>query len=104
VQVLERLIEKRTVAKAQKEFKITALKLNVAGRRGYPDRMFLIPGGKPFFIEFKRPGSVPTSLQSYTIKNLQNLGYDVEIHNNVEEALQAIGRRMEAARLPKTRG
>jgi hypothetical protein len=38
------------------------LKLNVTGRRGWPDRMFIYKG-KVFFIEFKRTGEKPSKLQ-----------------------------------------
>ena len=33
-----------------------ARKLKDVGTRGWPDRMMLLPGGRIFFTEFKRPG------------------------------------------------
>lgn len=74
-----------------------ALKLGVEsvkwGDSGWPDRIFLTPG-KPFFIEFKRPGGEPEPRQAFRIKTLKKLRYDVEVHDNVEEALSAIRKRL----------
>lgn len=63
--------------------------------RSWPDRCFWIPGGKPFLIEFKKPGEEPTKLQTDTIEDLRSDGYDVEVHDDPEEAKRAIRKRME---------
>jgi len=44
---------------------------------GWPDDIFLLPGGRPLFIEFKRAGRPPTKKQMYRIKQLRELGYRV---------------------------
>jgi hypothetical protein len=69
-------------------------KMNGMGMRSWPDRCFFIPGGKPFFIEFKRLGEEPTKLQAQTIKELVEDGYDVEIHDSAEDAKKAIESRV----------
>lgn len=74
------------------------LKLIEGSETGWPDGIFLIPGGKPLFIEFKWPGKKPDPKQVYMHTLLRNLGYDVEVHDNVEEALAAIATRAEKGR------
>lgn len=69
-------------------------KMNGMGMRSWPDRCFFIPGGKPFFIEFKRLGEEPTKLQAQTIKELLEDGYDVEVHDSAEDAKKAIESRV----------
>lgn len=69
-------------------------KMNGLGARSWPDQMFMIPGGKPFFIEFKSPGEDPTDLQATKISRLKKDGYDVEVHDNKDSALKAIALRM----------
>lgn len=72
-------------------------KMNGMGMRSWPDRCFYVPGGKPFFIEFKRVGEEPTKLQADTIADLRRDGYDVEVHDDVEQAKAAIRKRMLSA-------
>jgi hypothetical protein len=96
---LEQTIEDKVTKRALKELGVISIKLNLHGNNGWPDRMFLIPGGKPLFIEFKRPDEEPRSLQSYIHKVLAVLGYQIEVHDDVICALQSIARALEAARL-----
>lgn len=44
---------------------------------GWPDRMYMIIGGRPLFIEFKASGQVPRPLQQHIHIILQGLGYEV---------------------------
>lgn len=69
-------------------------KMNGLGQKDWPDRMFNIPGGFPFYIEFKSPGEEPTPKQAYMIAKLKRQGYDVEVHDSKETAIAAITRRM----------
>ena len=50
-----------------------ALKLRFLSGRGFPDRTVLCPGGRMFFIEFKRPG------KSIVLKNIQAMIRDDEL-------------------------
>jgi hypothetical protein len=82
---------------------IPSLKLNLRGNRGWPDRIFLIPGGRPLFIEFKRGDEEPDPLQAHRHDVLRKLGYDIEVHHVREEALAAIRQARDRAhpRRPK---
>ena len=71
-------------------------KMNGMGFRSWPDQMFMIPGGKPFYIEFKSPGEVPTTQQAEMIERMKGDGYDVEIHDDKDQAVEAIRARMQA--------
>lgn len=67
---------------------------------GAPDRIFMIPGGKPILIEFKKPGyaATPTRIQTFVINQLRKAGYDVRVECNKENCIAAITQAMEAAR------
>src|SRR5665213_2971150 len=58
--------------------------------RGWPDVLFLPPGGLPLFIEFKAPGKLPTPLQVYRIKVLNELGYAAIVCDTFLKARAAI--------------
>lgn len=68
---------------------------------GWPDFLYLIPGGRPLFIEMKRPGGKTTPLQQQKIDLLKELGYDVELADDSTKAIEALRARMAAAPLPK---
>lgn len=68
--------------------------------RGWPDRMYLLPNGKVFFIEFKRPGGKLSRLQAHTIEMLKKLGHDVEVIDDAVRALEFACECLEAAQLP----
>jgi hypothetical protein len=57
---------------------------------GFPDRVFWLPAGKPFLIEFKRPGEDPRPKQHDIHEFLTSLGYEVEVHDNVADAFEAV--------------
>jgi hypothetical protein len=69
--------------------------------RGYPDRMFLIPGGQVLFIEFKALSGRVGALQEHRHKELSKLGFKIEVHNDKETAIAAIKHCLEAAQLSK---
>jgi hypothetical protein len=89
--MLEKTIE-NAVARRALELGVVSVKFTPAGQRGYPDRLFFIRGGRPLFIEFKRPGSKLDTLQKHRINLLKELGYDVETHDNATDAIRAIER------------
>lgn len=76
---------------------VRSLKLTLYGDSGWPDRVFLIPGGRPLWIEFKAPGEGPDPLQSVRHAFLEYMGYDIEVHDTVEGAVEAIRRKLAAA-------
>lgn len=77
------------VCKQALDLGVTNVKMKAAGHRGWPDRMFLIPGGKPLFIEFKRDTDLSAN-QVIIIRRLRYYGYQVEVCDYAEEALEHI--------------
>lgn len=104
MRVLESGIEGKACREVWKKLGVYGLKLHVVGQRGYPDRVFLIPGGRPLLIEFKRPGEVPRDLQAHIHKRLRKLGYQVEVHDDWRDAFEAVKQAVEAAQVPKEGG
>lgn len=88
--MLETDIEQGACDLIWKHLGIIGSKLKILGDTGYPDRVFWMPGGRPFFIEFKRPGEDPSTKQLKIHKQLLNLGYRVQTHDNKIDAFQAI--------------
>lgn len=97
----EAKIERKATHDAEHKLGIMSVKWGVDG---WPDRIFLMPGGRPFFIEFKAPGEEPDPRQQFRIECLVKWGYDVEVHDDSNLAIQAIARRLEAAKLSKESG
>lgn len=87
---LEVDIEEDVVKFAAEYLGIVGSKLKIGGDTGFPDRIFWFPGGKPFLIEFKKPGEEPEPKQVYQHNKLRNLGYRVEVHDDYIEAIQAL--------------
>lgn len=85
-------VEDPTRAKALSLFGVPSIpvKLKAGVDTGFPDVMFLIPGGKPLFVEFKWPGFTPAPKQVYWHTLLRKLGYEVEVHDTVKGCLEAI--------------
>lgn len=51
------------------------IKVETSSSRGWPDRLCIIPGGKVFFVETKKPvGGVLSKFQYYTIAKIRALG------------------------------
>lgn len=65
-------------------------------QQGWPDDLFLIPGGRPLFIEFKAPGKEATPKQAKKIKILKDLLYDVCVCDTKDKAIAAISRALGA--------
>ncbi len=86
---LEAPIEKK-FATFMKDYGVVTLKLELRYDAGWPDRLVLIEGGRPLFIEFKRPGDSPGPLQLERHLVLRRLGYDIEVHDTFEGAVQAV--------------
>lgn len=54
-----------------------AVKLLSQFVNGLPDRMYLLPGGRALFVEFKSTGKKPTRIQEHIIGRIQKLGFTV---------------------------
>jgi uncharacterized protein YggL (DUF469 family) len=91
---LEKAIEARVVRWAKKR----KIKIKKKEKGELLDRWFFLPKGYLLIIEFKRPNAEPPKgRQKREIKDLRELGYDVQIHDNSEKAIEAIQRAIQRA-------
>jgi hypothetical protein len=101
----EGALEGRVKDKALKRYGVASLKLEPpqGSETGWPDRLFFIPGGRPFLLEFKEVGYEPDLKQVYIHSMLEGIGYDVAWTDDEEAALDAIKARVQRyrARLPE---
>lgn len=86
-------VENPCVAYAKK-FGIKVLKINPLWAVGWPDRIFFVPGGKPLLIEFKRPGGKLSKNQASTIRQLREVGYDVQVVDDPDKGRALIDQRI----------
>lgn len=91
---LESSIETKVVEDAKEKLGVLSIKLELKRDDGWPDREFLIPGGKPLFIEFKRGGEDLRALQDLRAKVLRALGYDVIRCDDYDDAMNAVKERL----------
>lgn len=66
-----------TFTRELKKRKLRSLKLNIRGQSGWPDRLVLIPGGRPLLVELKRVREDLEPLQVHRREELVALGYTV---------------------------
>lgn len=59
----ESKVETYFVQRVEQDLGGVALKLEVKGRRGWPDRIAILPVGVTFYVELKAPGGVLSRLQ-----------------------------------------
>ena len=87
---LESDVEKAVCTYADKRG-ILHIKLNLWGRRSFPDRQFFVPGGKPLMIEFKREkGGRLEPMQKYIHSKLSALGYEIKVVSDTNDGFLAI--------------
>jgi hypothetical protein len=58
---------------------------------GMPDRIVVLPGGRTYFVELKRPGEKPSELQLHRHEELSKIGHPVAVldtKERVDEWLQ----------------
>lgn len=65
------------------------LKINVMGRRGWPDH-FYFGFGRVFLIEYKAPGEKPRPLQDYVIRQLLKRFIKVFVVDTLEAARELL--------------
>lgn len=85
---LESTLERRTVKWAKTKLGAMSIKLQGAGNKGMPDRLFLLPPGITAFVEFKREGEVARLLQTVQINKLRARGFYAEVFDNDESVRQ----------------
>lgn len=92
---LEAAIEQAFLKKMKKAFPhLRAPKMNIMGQRSWPDRMIPLIKGHTLWIEFKRPGEVPTPLQEDCHNYLRRLGHDIQVFDDDKVAFQYLSERM----------
>lgn len=92
---LELSVEERAVRWCERRG-IPMLKFKPPGSNGWPDRLVLVYGGRPFFVEFKRQGGEADPLQAHTHEQMRSLGYDVEVCDSFEGFVRAVKLRLAA--------
>jgi len=86
----ESKIEQAACRKILQRYGIKSIKLTPSQSTGYPDRLFFMPGGRPLFIEFKRPGEQLRPKQRYIMRQLQKLGYNVHVCDSDQDAIKVV--------------
>ena len=84
--MLEKQIESPVVKWAKKQ----GIKVKKKVFADQLDRWFFFPNGVLVIIEFKVPGKKLTPLQQIEIEELLELGYNVEVHDDKEEAVERL--------------
>jgi hypothetical protein len=87
--MLEREIE-AVVCTYAKEKGFLVYKFTSPSRAGVPDRMFLAPHQRVFWIEFKREGQKLTPLQERECDKLADCGFEVYVCDSVEQGKAVI--------------
>lgn len=82
--MLEREIEKKLVDGVRK-LGGRAYKFVSPGNDGVPDRIVVLPGISPVFVELKTETGRLSSLQNVQIKKLKDLGQDVWVLYGLED-------------------
>ena len=96
LQIGENMREKeleRKLVKAVKSMGGICPKFTSPGFDGMPDRLVLLPKNRIAFVEVKRHGKLPTTLQLSRHGMLQKLGFAVYVLDcdaNIEEVLREI--------------
>ena len=82
--MLEKHIEEKVCAYAR-ERGLLVYKFTSPARTAVPDRLFILPGGRVFFIEFKRQGQRPTAPQVREHARLEAHGVSVFVIDSVAD-------------------
>lgn len=80
----ERDIEGKLVREVQARGGL-CLKLDSSTKKGVQDRMLLLPQGRVFFVELKKPDGRVSVLQKIRQTQLKRLGFDTRVVRNTAE-------------------
>lgn len=86
---LERTIEAALVRSVEK-MGGQAYKFTSPARRGVPDRIVVLPGGRVMFVEVKSSRGVLSALQEIEISRLRDLGVRVEVVRSAAEVAEVL--------------
>jgi hypothetical protein len=81
----EKLLERKLKKTVERELGGQVLKLLSTYKVGLPDRLCILPGGRVFFAEVKTTKQKPTKIQLLVHRQLQALGFNVEIIDTSEQ-------------------
>ena len=81
---MEKEIERRLSQTVKKRGGL-ALKWVCPGWAGVPDRIVLLPGGRIYFVELKRPDGRASERQKWWANKLRILGFDCYFLLSVED-------------------
>jgi len=87
--LLEKQIEEKVNTYA-KEQGFLVYKFTSPQRAAVPDRLYINPRGRVFFVEFKREGMKPTPAQQREHDRLRGQGVDVWIVDNVRDGYDMV--------------
>ena len=65
-------------------------KFKSPNQRGVPDKLFLTPFGKVFFIEFKSPNKKPTELQKREIREIISRKGNAFVVDNYDQGVEIV--------------
>ena len=97
VDILEREIESKFTEQME-SLGCLVCKFVSPGKAGMPDRLVIIPGGKVWFAEMKRPGEKLRPLQVFWKKQMESLGakyYVVDSYKAIANVAADIKAEME---------
>ena len=80
----------RTLSKYVNDNGGIAVKLLSQFVNGLPDRMYLLPGGRALFVEFKSTGKKPTRIQEHIIGRIRKIGFTVLVVDSPEAYKNAV--------------
>lgn len=80
----------RTLSKYVNDKGGIAVKLLSQFVNGLPDRMYLLPGGRALFVEFKSTGKKPTKIQEHIIDRIRRVGFTVLVVDSPETWKEAV--------------
>lgn len=93
---LEKEIERLLKIYIEGRFGGLCLKWVCPGWSGVPDRILLLPGGRVYFVELKRPkGGKVSELQKWWKRRLEGLGFPV-YHIYTKEDIKRLGEEINA--------
>ena len=77
---LEREVQEKVTWEAT-SIGLVPIRINVVGRKGWPDYGYIYKG-RICFVEFKKPGEKPEPLQAHVHNILRDAGCDVFVVDN----------------------
>ncbi len=98
---LEKVIEAKVCDHAKK-LGCLVYKFTSPNRRSVPDRLFITPTGRVFFVEFKRLGEEPTAAQAVEIEKIRSKGVTVLVIDRVEDGKKMVDKQVEPYGIGKT--